>query len=191
MGALGREAHVNTPRDVRPRVFTWTIFICVWLTILRHPIDNCHLLVNSRIASPAQPEFPTFLTLKSMVVVSAIASLLLTLLSEAWSFWDPFNKGFNTYAWSLGIAMELDALLNQFHETEPAAMIRKHSYMPGRADIPRGSITRWAGQPSQHILPGPDPPFQPGPSFRHEQSQSQDIPSEPGPYIRPRRAPTV
>lgn len=147
MGGLGRELHINTPRDVRPTFFLHTIYYSAWVLSIRTPIDECSRLINSSlIVDAAKPEIPTLSTLFSMLVISCSCGLLLTILHEAWDLWDPFNKSVNRYGWMLGVGMELDAMLNHFYETEPEAMIRKHSYMPSRNKGPPQNVARWVGQ---------------------------------------------
>lgn len=149
MSALGREIQVGTMRDVNPTIFLYTVYIASLILVIRLPIDNCSRLINSTlIISSAQPEIPTVRTLISIFFIAVLCALIITIVKEGWDMWDPLSSGhMNTDGWTLGIAMELDALLNQFYETDPGAMIRKHSYMPSRQRGPLpGSVSRWVGQ---------------------------------------------
>jgi hypothetical protein len=148
MSNLGREIHVCTMRDVTPTVFLYTVYLAALALVIWLPIENCSRLINTTLVIPsAQPEIPTIRTIFVLIFAAIIFALLLTIVRQAWHMWNSLSSGvMNTDGWTLGIAMELDALLNQFYETDPAAMIRKHSYMPSRQRGPKpGSVSRWVG----------------------------------------------
>ena len=124
----GRECSLNHPRDAIPCVLIWMISICVGALTIFYPVNNCDYIVNSELRAEGI-NWPTLSTMNNMFSVAVLCSAIISLLGEAWDMWDPFGRGINTYAWSLGIAMEVDMMLNDFYEFESSMLIRKHSFM--------------------------------------------------------------
>jgi hypothetical protein len=63
----------------------------------------------------------------SCFLIGVVGAAGLTVLSEIDCMWKAFDKGMNTYAWSLGIAQEIDELLAGKNHSSP----RKHIYNTG------------------------------------------------------------
>ncbi|KAK2597405.1 hypothetical protein QQS21_005953 [Conoideocrella luteorostrata] len=74
-------------------------------------------------------QWPNWSTTFAIAVMAIIIGCLLTILTEMWNMWDPVGRGINMYSWTLGMAREIDNLLNEFYEYDKSALIRKHAYM--------------------------------------------------------------
>ncbi|KAF7551110.1 hypothetical protein G7Z17_g5232 [Cylindrodendrum hubeiense] len=95
-------------------------------------LQNCDWIINSPRNTGGNIMIPTAMTLVAIFGISAMSATILTLLQELWNMWDPFGKGINTFAWTLGIAREIDDMLNEYDEYDENSLIRVHSYMqPG------------------------------------------------------------
>lgn len=131
MGTTGKDCNLNHPHDAVPWQLLWMITICARCLSLFYPINNCDYMVNSEAQGRGR-NWSTHSAMINMGAIALLSSAIITLLDEAWDFWDPFNRAINTYSWSLGIARELDMILNDFYEVDASMLSRKHAYM----DIP-------------------------------------------------------
>lgn len=77
------------------------------------------------------------------LLIGCVGAAGLTILSEVDCMWKAFDKGMNSYAWSLGIAREIDKLLEEPEDSvlhhryggEPNTSIRKHRYNIGYDEV--------------------------------------------------------
>lgn len=96
------------------------------------------------------------------LLIGFISSSGLMILDEIFRLWKAFAKGMNVYAWSLGIAREVDKLLQEpkngqvmhRHNDRPNGNARKHRYNVGYFEIYQieqmGSPIREIGEFSFH-----------------------------------------
>ena len=131
LALAGRECSVFSYTDIAPVAFLWSVDIACRMIAFATPIRNCDWIINSTHPSHGGQniQIPTMMTLVAMVGISAICSMILTVLDEMWKMWDPFGRGTNTFSWTLGIAMEIDNMVNEFSEYDTRALLRKHAYM--------------------------------------------------------------
>ncbi|KAM3513511.1 hypothetical protein MY11210_002798 [Beauveria gryllotalpidicola] len=115
----GRECTVYASCDVIPNCTLWTVDICCRLIALSVPIRRCSWLVK--------PVGMDLIVRMALLVVMPAAAMLI--LAEMWSLWNPFGKGLNTFSWTLGIASEIDNMLNEFYESETKVPVREHKFM--------------------------------------------------------------
>ncbi|XWW97451.1 hypothetical protein V2A60_005433 [Cordyceps javanica] len=64
-----------------------------------------------------------------MSFLATTCAMVMMVLAEMWSLWDPFGLGMNTFSWTLGIASEIDNMLNEFYESENKVPVREHKFM--------------------------------------------------------------
>lgn len=69
-----------------------------------------------------------------MGVLTLVCAVIMMILAEMWAMWDPFGKGMNTFSWTLGIASEIDNMLNEFYEAQMKAPVREHRFMYALVD---------------------------------------------------------
>lgn len=129
MALAGRECSVFAYRDVAPIAFLWAVDGSMRLIALVLPAQHCDYITNSPRNTAGEMMFPTAMTLLAMVGISSISAIILVLLQELWNMWDPFGKGINTFSWTLGIAREIDDMLNEYAEYDEKYLIRVHSYI--------------------------------------------------------------
>lgn len=129
MALAGRECSVFAYRDVAPIAFLWAVDGSMRLIALVLPAQHCDYIINSPRNTAGEMMFPTAMTILAMVGISAISSIILVLLQELWNMWDPFGRGINTFSWTLGIAREIDDMLNEYAEDDEKYLIRVHSYI--------------------------------------------------------------
>lgn len=137
LSLAGRECGIFSHTDVLPVVFLHSVSVAGWLIALYNPIQRCDWIVDWAPDDSAGVKFPSFNVLLPMATLSLTSGMLTTVLAEMWRMWDPFGKGTNTYGWTLGIAMEIDNMLNDFYEYDSNALVRAHTYMnqvPARHD---------------------------------------------------------
>ncbi|KAH6889719.1 hypothetical protein B0T10DRAFT_571779 [Thelonectria olida] len=125
----GRESFINSFGDVSPTVLIWLIDVSVRIIALTLPAQNCDWIINTTQDVHGRLTVPTLMTVVAIFGLSAISATILTLLSEMWQMWDPFSCGINNHAWTLGLAREVDHMVNEFDEQDDCAKIRKHGYM--------------------------------------------------------------
>lgn len=111
----GKECTVHCYYDKVPAVFLWAVRIGVHILVLSLPIE-----LRDWIATPiAWEEWdgffrpPDYSKILPIIIIAIICTYGLTLLDEMWSMWDPYGPGVNVHGWTLGIAMEVDALINE------------------------------------------------------------------------------
>ncbi|KAL6920928.1 hypothetical protein FSST1_004954 [Fusarium sambucinum] len=129
MAISGRECLVYSYTDAVPRAFLWVL-----KTIARVMLLTVPLFINIDWKSLAGLKRLCLCFLIGLVGASG-----LTILSEIDCMWKAFKRGMNTYAWSLGIAREIDELLNEpndivrmhWYNGVPNSSIREHSYNIG------------------------------------------------------------
>ncbi|PHH70688.1 hypothetical protein CDD82_6972 [Ophiocordyceps australis] len=138
LARAGRELSVYSYHDVIPVALLWSVTVASWFIAYYHPIHQCGSFINvSKDDAPngvdLMPEtgfYPVSLgMLGIMGVVAALSAMLLTVVDEMWKMWDPFGRGMNCFAFTLGIASEIDNMMNEFYEYDIKAFVRKHSYM--------------------------------------------------------------
>lgn len=140
LALAGRECSIFSYTDVAPVAFLWTVDVACRLLSFGIPAQNCDWLVNS--TRPPRENFdavtgkhstdiqlPMMVTMVSMAGIAVMSATILTVLNEMWKMWDPFGRGTNTYAWTLGVAMEIDNLVNEFYEYDTRGLVRMHAYM--------------------------------------------------------------
>ncbi|KPM37840.1 hypothetical protein AK830_g8744 [Neonectria ditissima] len=135
MALAGRECTVFSYGDVAPVAFMWMLDLSTRLISVTLPAQNCDYIINSTRNVGGRMMFPTFFTLLIIVGVSAASATILTLLDELWQMWDPFAQGMNTFSWTLGIAREIDDMLNEFSEDDETVLIRKHAFVESEEDV--------------------------------------------------------
>ncbi|KAM4064504.1 hypothetical protein HRG_005131 [Hirsutella rhossiliensis] len=129
LSLAGRECGIFSLTDVLPVVFLHSVSVAGWLIALYSPIQRCDWIVDWAPDGSTGINLPTLNAMVPMAVLSLMSSMLTTVLAEMWMMWDPFGKGTNTYGWTLGIAMEIDNMLNDFYEYDTDALVRAHTYM--------------------------------------------------------------
>lgn len=132
LALAGRECSIFSKRDVTPVAVLWTIDICCRAIAFGTPVQHCDWLVNG---TSEGFEIPSLEVLGSALVMSVLSATIMAVLSEMWTLWDPFGKGMNTFSWSLGIATEIDHMLNEFYEYDTKVLVRKHAYMDPSAQL--------------------------------------------------------
>lgn len=133
LALAGRECSLFSYSDVAPVAFMWTVDLCCRALAFGSPIQNCDWLVNATDSSDLGFQIPRLGAVLSWIAVSIVSATILTILNEMWQLWDPFGKAVNAYSWSLGIASEIDNMLNEFYEYDTNILIRKHAYMDASA----------------------------------------------------------
>ena len=114
----------------------WFVYVAGWLIALYAPLHHCNWFVQrtpTELEATENQPLPAVAILAVMAALSVLCSMLTTILSQMWRLWDPFGRGTNTYGWTLGIAMEIDDMLNEFDEYDAKEILRKHSYMDSLA----------------------------------------------------------
>lgn len=132
LALAGRECSIFSFLDVAPIAFLWSVHLAGWLIAMYCPVQNCDWLVSwtpHEFEDSGSLQFPSLSIMVVMGVLSVLSAMLTTVLSEMWKMWDPFGAGTNTHAWTLGIATEIDNMLNEFYEYDTKGLIRKHAYM--------------------------------------------------------------
>ncbi|UNI17753.1 hypothetical protein JDV02_004073 [Purpureocillium takamizusanense] len=148
----GRECAVFAFTDVIPLESLCFVYMAGWLIALYVPVQHCNWFVQKpplELELSSQP-VPTLAMLAAMAALSTSCSMLTTILSQMWRLWDPFRKGTNTYGWTLGIATEIDDLLNEFDEYDAKELLRKHSYMDPSAYLDDMKYDGGSTQPGSH-----------------------------------------
>ncbi|KAF4979725.1 hypothetical protein FZEAL_4120 [Fusarium zealandicum] len=122
MAISGRECSVFAFTDAVPITFLTTIDLMARIICLSLPWQVC---ASFQGVDPNR----TMLEFAGTSIISATA---LTILHEIRKLWDPFSKGLNTFAWTLGIAKEIDCMLNEFYGKDRGARderdVRIHGY---------------------------------------------------------------
>lgn len=145
LGLARRECSIFALIDVIPQAFLWSTHLAGWLIALYCPVQNCERLVSWPHDDDGKLDFPTMDLVLPMAALALLSAMLTTVLAEMWQMWDPFDKGTNTRAWTLGVANEIneiDNMLNEFYEYDTKGLVRKHAYMDTSAyldDIGLGS----------------------------------------------------
>lgn len=129
LSLAGRECGIFSRTDVLPSVFLHSVSAAGWLIALYSPLQRCNWIVDWAPDDSTVVRFPTLNAMIPMAILSLMSSMLTTVIAEMWRMWDPFGKGTNTYAWTLGIAMEIDNILNDFYEYDSNPPIRANTYM--------------------------------------------------------------
>jgi hypothetical protein len=135
----GRESFVNSFGDISPQVLIWVIDVSVRIIALTLPAQNCDWIINTTKDVHGYLMFPTLMTFVAILGISAVSATVLTLLSEMWQMWDPYSYGLNNHSWMLGIAREIDYMVNEYDEQDECAKIRRHAYMVRFPDSDGGS----------------------------------------------------
>jgi hypothetical protein len=99
--------------------------IACWIALITYPIRYCEMLINSGEPDNMAHQIPTLMTILQWFAVAIPGPVIMMLRDEMWGIWHPYKLGINVHSWILGIAREMDLLVNDFYEYKP---IRKHSY---------------------------------------------------------------
>lgn len=142
MALAGRQCAVSALNDVTPWAMLWTFDLTSRAVAICIPLQLGDFVRPSIAVSEDIPLPPMFARLLRVMVVSVIGAIILTILEELWGLWDPFGKGLNTYSWTLGVAKEIDTMLNEFYESDDNVIVRKHSYFC--PNIEENSPCSWA-----------------------------------------------
>ncbi|KAI8713492.1 hypothetical protein NCS52_01293900 [Fusarium sp. LHS14.1] len=123
MGMHGRESSIYAYRDYStPIVLLWIIDIATRVLCIGLPLQTCTVLSWSMMGR----------VVFEITGISLIAATAFTVLSEIWRLWDPHLKGINMYSWTLGVAREIDAMLNDVYDSDldehRGLPLRKHGY---------------------------------------------------------------
>ena len=129
LALFGRQCSVYAYPDICPLVLMWTFYIGSAMSALFIPLQNCQWIVSSTNPMVTGVALPTAMSCMFMFIMSIISSTILAVVDEMWSMWDPLGKAINTFSWTLGLAMEIDTMLNEFDEHDPKCFIRRQSYM--------------------------------------------------------------
>ncbi|OAA69629.1 hypothetical protein ISF_02899 [Cordyceps fumosorosea ARSEF 2679] len=119
LALAGRECTVYGGSDVIPLCMLWTIDVCSRGIAFTVPIRRCSWFMSTS-------GLPLVWRMAILAVTSA---MVIILLNEMWSLWDPFGRGVNTFSWTLGIASEIDNMINEFYESENKVPVREHKFM--------------------------------------------------------------
>ncbi|RSL73840.1 hypothetical protein CEP54_000186 [Fusarium duplospermum] len=123
MAAAGRDCGIPAFRDnLNPIAFLRIVDTATRIVCLSIPVQTCTTLAWSMMTRVAF----------EIGGISIITATALTILDEMWSLWDPYAKGINAYAWTLGIAREIDSMLNDVYDSDwdkdKGLPLRKHGY---------------------------------------------------------------
>lgn len=129
LALAGRECTVYAGGDVLPICMLWTVDLSCRSLALLMPLKHCGWYMGSEFHHQ-----PFYFSWRS-IALSLVCAITMMMLSEMWAFWDPFGKGMNVFSWSLGIASEIDNMLNEFYEQDTRVMVRKHAYMPPSREL--------------------------------------------------------
>ncbi|ODA79057.1 hypothetical protein RJ55_04648 [Drechmeria coniospora] len=127
LSLAGRECTIFSHGDIAPMAFLWSVRLAGWLVALYNPVQSCQMLVNRTLAEDDSTTRLPLLNLSIlffMVVLAILSTTLTIIIREMWCMWDPFSKATNPYAWTLGIANEIDNMLNEFYEYDDSAHCR-------------------------------------------------------------------
>lgn len=105
------------------------IELCIYLIAFAVPLqlgDICQTELH--VAGDGPPIFDGRRLMIHILLSSTASAILLTLVQELRAMWDPYGRGINTYAFTLGIASEIDTMLNEFYEVDDKVIVRKQSY---------------------------------------------------------------
>ncbi|KAM0429691.1 hypothetical protein ACHAPT_006297 [Fusarium lateritium] len=133
LGIAGRESRIYAYWDFHPGVLLWVMDITTRVLCFVLPIQTCITLARAMMIR----------TSLEILGMSIIGATTITALSEMWRLWDPYDKGINSYSWTLGIAREIDAMLNDDFDSDRAMdkglPPRKHGYddWKGTTDTPQ------------------------------------------------------
>ena len=150
LALAGRECSIFCYTDAVPQVFLWTIDIASRLLAFSIPGQNCGFFTAAAVshhadAATSSASLPlTAYHCLAMVLFALISASLVAILDEMWRMWDPFGRGLNLEAWTLGIAREIDNVLNDFYDGDDGddgaagdgLLSRRHSYM----EQPRSAV---------------------------------------------------
>lgn len=135
LAMAGRECSIFSKCDVTPVAVLWTVDVCCRAIAFGMPVQHCSWLLNTTSGESSGFQFPTFGVLVSALGLSVLSATIMTVLAEMWTLWDPFGTAMNTFSWSLGIATEIDHMLNEFYEYDIKVLVRKHAYMDPSAEL--------------------------------------------------------
>ncbi|RSL67133.1 hypothetical protein CEP51_012699 [Fusarium floridanum] len=127
MAVAGRDCGIYAYREnLNPIAFLWTTDIVTRIVCLSIPIQTCTTLSWPMITR----------VVFEIVGISIVTATTLTILDEMWGIWDPYAKGINAYSWTLGIAREIDSMLNDVYDSDwdkdGGLPLRKHGYNASR-----------------------------------------------------------
>ncbi|QUC16620.1 uncharacterized protein UV8b_00861 [Ustilaginoidea virens] len=132
LALAGRECCIFSSSDIAPVTFLWALNVACHSVAILTPVYHCDWIVNTNRPSPINDgslQWPESATWAAITGAAVVGATILSILNEMWNMWDPFGRGINTYSWTLGIAMEIDNMVNEFYEYDTKALIRKHAYM--------------------------------------------------------------
>ncbi|KAK0392002.1 hypothetical protein NLU13_1500 [Sarocladium strictum] len=130
MALSGRQCHVSARIDAQPLALIWAFDIASLAVALILPLQIGYLFQSDgqTVHNPGdKPPVTSHASVSLCMLLSAILSAaIITLIDELNGMWDPYGRGLNTFSWTLGIAMEIDTMLNEFYESDDN-VIRKLS----------------------------------------------------------------
>ncbi|KAH7141236.1 hypothetical protein B0J13DRAFT_54509 [Dactylonectria estremocensis] len=106
MALTGRELTTFAYHDGAPAGCLWVSSASVVVSCIAIPVHNCEMF------TAYDSKIPTAMDIVAMLGLSAVGAGVLCLLLTLWAVWDPFRRGLNIFAWTLGIAMDVDVELN-------------------------------------------------------------------------------
>lgn len=147
LALAGRETTVYTGGDVVPVCILVTVDVCCRMLALLIPIQRCSWFMAD------ESEGGALVLSWKFVLLALVCAAVMTILEEMLTMWNPFGRAMNTFPWSLGIASEIDNMLNEFYEYDRGVMVRKHGYMQSSRErnemMGRHSESDFYGGPEQ------------------------------------------
>lgn len=151
MGLSGRQSHISARIDAQPVALLWIIKLACLIIALALPLQLGDTFRDQAVVPGDKPPMISQThVIMEMLCCSIVGAVILTLAEELQGMWDPYGRGLNTFAWTLGIAMEIDTMLNEFYESDDNVIVRKQSYFcpaeehPGPCSWSHGSASRRA-----------------------------------------------
>lgn len=135
LAQAGRECNIFSLQDVVPIALLYVVDFCCRVVAFGVPIQNCEWVINETDLQAHNSIVPRAGAFVAWVMLSIIGAAMLSVLEEMWHLWDPLGKSTNVYSWSLGIASEIDHMLNEFYEHDTSILVRKHAYMDASVQL--------------------------------------------------------
>ncbi|KAJ3511607.1 hypothetical protein NM208_g15411 [Fusarium decemcellulare] len=146
MAVSGRECTVFSYPDAAPLSFLWALGLTASALCFIFPIQLCAEIDRRH-------PIETSLKFLAIVVISATA---FTVLIEVTGLWDPYGRAVNMYSWTLGIAREIDCMMDEYDSTDFNAAGRRHGYNATESVVPPGPFRRSFASESIHRLSSRD-----------------------------------
>ncbi|KAF4995644.1 hypothetical protein FDECE_12739 [Fusarium decemcellulare] len=85
-----------------------------------------------------------------IIPIIVIGATAFTILNEVTSLWDPYGRAVNMYSWTLGIAREIDCMMDEYDGTDLSTTGRRHGYNAAKSLVPPGPFRRSFATESIH-----------------------------------------